>query len=196
MEKGFLWRVLKGQLGTTHKQARRQGIAGSAPGASRQRTARLRCTIAFVNIAFATSAAVGVTSTVSAQPFSAVPQAAAVARAFSCTGIISRYYTRQTVNGTLTALRPSNVSVINYAEVVVYTKAAPAKTNGWWDGYWKTTYQLNQWNLGKAADGTVYHLMLPDTAMGGSFQGLLVSEFGGGSQGNWQNWMSCTATPF
>jgi hypothetical protein len=144
-------------------------------------------------LALAVPAGASAASAGAAQPTGAAA-VAATARTFSCTGTISRIYTKQTVTGTLTGLRPSNVSVLNYVNSVLLTKAAPTQTNGWWGGYWKTSYQLNQWNLGKDASGNQYHLMLPDTRMGGTFDALLVSEFGpGGSNGNWQNWMTCTA---
>lgn len=119
------------------------------------------------------------------------PAPSARVRTFSCTGIMGRYYTRQTVNGTLTGLRPSNTTVLNYANAVMLTSLAPPQRNHWWGGYWKATYHLNQWALG-AAGGSSYHLMLPDTVMGGTFTALLVTEFGVG--GNWQNWMDCTAS--
>ena len=118
---------------------------------------------------------------------------AATSRSFTCSGIISRNYTLQTVTGTITGLKPTNTTVFNYLGVAQVSTAAPARTNGWWGGYWKANYALNQWKVGTDAGGTVYHLMLPDTRMGGTFDALLVSEFGGGSQGNWQNWMTCTA---
>ncbi|MGB8858022.1 MAG: hypothetical protein WCC60_02135 [Ilumatobacteraceae bacterium] len=151
----------------------------------------LRRRAALMTLALVGFAPLAIATTASAQQ--AAPARPAVARSFSCTGIISRIYTRQTVTGTITGLRPSGVSVLNYTNTVVHTKDAPARTNNWWGGTWKTGYQMNQWNLGKATDGTIYHLMLPDTAMGGTFDALLVSEFGGGAQGNWQNWMTCTA---
>lgn len=159
-------------------------------------TSQRRRGTAFAALSIAAAAVLApvTAGSVAAAPAAAPPAASAASRSFSCTGIISRVYTRQTVTGTLTGLKPTNASVQNYVGTVVHTKAVPGKTNGWWGGYWKTDYALNQWNLGRAADGTVYHLMLPDTRMGGTFQGLLVSEFGGGAQGNWQNWMDCTTS--
>lgn len=120
------------------------------------------------------------------------PATAATARPFTCTGTISRVYTTQTVTGTLTGTKPTATTVFDYTGTALLSTPAPARTNGWWSGYWKTTYGLNQWKLGKDVNGTVYHLMLPDTRPGAAFEGLLVSEFAGGAQGNWQNWMSCT----
>lgn len=119
---------------------------------------------------------------------------AATGRSFTCTGIISRDYTRQTVTGTLTGVKPTNVTVINYLGATMVTAAAPARHNAWWAGYWKSTYAMNQWRVGKDASATSYHLMLPDTRPGAAFDGLLVSEFDGGASGNWQNWMTCTAS--
>jgi hypothetical protein len=134
-------------------------------------------------------AAATAASTVSPAPAASAPLVRV--RSFSCTGIMGRYYTRQTVNGTLTRLRPSNTTVLNYANTVMLTSPAPPLRNHWWGGYWKAAYQLNQWALGSAS-GSTYHLMLPDTAMGGTFTALLVTEFSVG--GNWQNWMDCTAS--
>jgi hypothetical protein len=152
------------------------------------RSPRLRRRLAAGALALAAIAPLGITSV------AAAPAAPAVTtRSFSCTGIISRDYTRQTVNGTLAGQRPSNLTVLNYLNTVVHSTPTAKLTNGWWGGYWKATYQLNQWSLGKASDTTNYHLMLPDTRIGATFDALLVSEFGGGTQGNWQNWMTCTA---
>ncbi|MFZ0160835.1 MAG: hypothetical protein WAL50_17530 [Kineosporiaceae bacterium] len=119
------------------------------------------------------------------------PASATTSRSFSCQGTISRNYTLQKVTGTLTGATPSNVTVRNYVDRVLVTSQAPSLDNAWWSGYWKTTYALNQWKVGKDASSNTYHLMLPGTPIGGAFQGLLVSEFAAG--GNWQNWMSCTA---
>jgi hypothetical protein len=44
-----------------------------------------------------------------------------------------------------------------------------------------------RWYLGKNA-GSSYHLVLPDTILGGTFTGMLMTEFSVG--GNWQNWIS------
>jgi len=123
----------------------------------------------------------------------AAPADAATPRAFTCSGVISRAYTLQTVTGTLTGTRPSATTVLDSGGTPVLTTSSPTRANGWWGGYWRSTYGLTQWKLGTDAAGTVYHLMLPGTRPGGAFDALLVSEFGGGAQGNWQNWMTCTA---
>ncbi len=125
----------------------------------------------------------------------AVPAQAETSYSFSCTGIISRDYTRQTVTGTITGLKPTNTTVLNYQGVAQLATPAPTRTNAWWGGYFLTTYSMNQWRLGKDASNTVYHFMLPNTRPGAAFNAILVSEFGGagGPQGNWQNDMTCTA---
>ncbi|MGB8702893.1 MAG: hypothetical protein WCD18_26055 [Thermosynechococcaceae cyanobacterium] len=119
-----------------------------------------------------------------------IPSAAAT-RTFTCTGIISRYYTRQTVTGTLIRRNvPRNVTVFDYLNNPIQSAATPPLHNAFWGGYWKQNYQLNAWNLGKNTSAK-FHFMLPDTPIGGTFQALLVTEFLVG--GNWQNWMDCTA---
>jgi hypothetical protein len=139
------------------------------------------------------AALIGAALVASAVPVVAAvsPASAATSRSFSCQGTISRNYTLQKVTGTLTGTTPSDVTVRNYVDRVLVTKPAPSLDNTWWSGYWKTTYGLNQWKVGKDTNSNIYHLMLPGAPIGGAFQGLLVSEFAGG--GNWQNWMSCTA---
>jgi hypothetical protein len=139
-------------------------------------------------------AVVGVALVVSLATGTAAGAGPGTTRTFTGTGIISRYYTQQTVTGTLNGYRPvpSNVSVLDWQGITVITTAAPRLHNAFWGGYWKQNYHLNSWSLGKA-NGTAYHLMLPDTPLGGTFTGLLVSEFNGG--GNWQNWIDFTVSP-
>lgn len=139
----------------------------------------------------AVGAAIGALCTI-APALAATPDA--VAHPFSCSGSLGRYYTLQTVTGTLTGARPSNVSVADYTGTVQRTVARPTLDNAWWGGYWQTTYQTNQWKLGHDASARYYHLMLPQSRPGAAFTALLVTEFGaGGANGNWQNWMACTA---
>lgn len=45
--------------------------------------------------------------------------------------------------------------------------------------------------MGKT-DSASYYFMLPNTKVGGSFQAMLMTNFLP-NNGNWQNWMDCTA---
>jgi len=109
---------------------------------------------------------------------------------FTCTGTMGRYYTKQTVNGVIVKKDiPKSVTVLDWQDRVLIASAKPLLDNGYWGGYWKQTYHMNEWNLGTTADYS-FHLMLPDTRLGGTFQAMLLTEFSVG--GNWQNWMDCT----
>ena len=125
----------------------------------------------------------------------AAPAQAVPSYSFSCTGIISRDYTRQTVTGTIAGVGPTNTTVLDYRGEAQVAAASPTRTNAWWGGYYVTTYAMNQWRVGRDVNNTVYHVMLPNTRPGAAFNAILVSEFGGarGPQGNWQNDMTCTA---
>jgi hypothetical protein len=87
---------------------------------------------------------------------------------------------------------PTAVSVLNWQGNVLITSASPRLQNSFWGGYWKQTYHLNSWNLGRAG-GNSYYLLLPDRQVGFAFTGMLLTEFGpGGIDGNWQNWIDFT----
>jgi hypothetical protein len=109
---------------------------------------------------------------------------------FTCSGQIAEYYTLQTVTGTVRGTTPRAVTALDWQSLPLTRAKAPALDNAWWGGYWKQTYQQNQWALGHR-NAVAYHFMLPDTRLGSTFTALLVSEFDVG--GNWQNWMDCTA---
>lgn len=100
-----------------------------------------------------------------------------------------RLYTKQTVKGSLSGVVPSSVSVIDYHGATIQFAAKPKLSPAFWNGYFKTTYHLDAWDLGKNANAQ-FHLMLPDSGPGATFTALLVSEFLVG--GNWQNWIPCT----
>jgi len=114
-------------------------------------------------------------------------------RTFTGTGILAEYYTAQTVTGMFNGWKPLplNVTVQDWQGTVLVTAPAPRLHRAFWGGYWKQTYHLNAWYLGKG-NATRYHLLLPDTPVGGTFTGLLISEFDAG--GNWQNWIDFTVT--
>lgn len=115
---------------------------------------------------------------------------------FSCSHQLARgrAYTLQSVTGTVTGTTLTNVSVINYKNVVLVSNPAPPIDNAFWGGYWKTTYHDNQWRIGTDASNNTYYVMFPDTVPGATFTITLVSLFNGGANGNWQNWMPCTLT--
>jgi hypothetical protein len=113
-------------------------------------------------------------------------------RTFTGTGSLGEYYTVQTVNGTLMTLKPipTDVTVLNWQGLVQVTAPLPRLHRNFQGGYWKQTYHLNAWYLGRNS-GSSYHLLLPDTILGGTFTGMLMTEISVG--GNWQNWMDFTA---
>ena len=114
-------------------------------------------------------------------------------RSFTGTGSLGRYYTVQTVNGTLMSLKPvpTDVTVLNWQGLVQVTSVTPRLHRNFQGGYWKQTYHLNAWYVGTSS-GARYHLLLPDTILGGTFTGMLMTEFAVG--GNWQNWIDFTAS--
>jgi hypothetical protein len=125
-----------------------------------------------------------------AEPAHARSGSAFPAAVFTCSGQLGEYYTLQSVTGTVRGTTPRGVTALNYQSLPLTKAKVPALDNGWDGGYWKQTYQMNQWAIG-SRNGTTYHFMVPDTRIGATFTAMLFSDFGMG--GNWQNWMDCTA---
>jgi hypothetical protein len=115
-------------------------------------------------------------------------------RTFTGTGIISRDYTRQTVTGTLATYKPvpTNVSVFDWQDSLLVMSAKPRLDNNYDGGYWKQTYHLNAWLIGKTPSAS-YVLLFPDTPVGGTFTVMLMTNFLP-NYGNWQNWIDCTTS--
>ena len=125
-----------------------------------------------------------------ARPAHALHRPDAPAAVFTCSGQLGEYYTLQSVTGTVRGTTPRGVTALNYQNLPLTRAKVPLLDNGWLGGYWKQTYQMNQWAIGRR-DGTTYHVMMPDTRIGATFTAMLYSDFGMG--GNWQNWMDCAA---
>jgi hypothetical protein len=153
---------------------------------------RLVSTGLAVALAFGVLVAAGGTATASTAP--AGSAAAAKMRTFTCNGTLGRYYTEQTVTGALDAANtPRFVKVFNWEMVLQTRNGAPRLDPNYDGGYWTQTYGLNQWAIGRdAARSAAYHLMLPPVP-GSSFDALLKTDFLP-NYGNWQNWMTCTAS--
>ena len=136
--------------------------------------------------------ALAASMTLTLAPSAGATAAPAKARAFTCTGTISKYYTKQTVSGTYVKGKPSNVSVYDWQNTLLIFTPKPKLDPTYDGGYWTQTYGLDQWKVGKTAD-MAFHLMLPPPPMGSMFQALLKTDFLP-NNGNWQNWMDCTSS--
>jgi hypothetical protein len=115
-------------------------------------------------------------------------------RTFTGTGSLGRYYTVQTVNGTFATRRPvpTDVTVLNWQNVVLASSSAPLFRRHYDGGYWKRTYHLDAWFVGRTSNAAFY-LLLPDSGVGATFTGMLKTEFLP-HNGNWQNWMDFTTS--
>lgn len=139
-------------------------------------------------------AAVAVVAVGGISPASGVVLGRSTARTFTGTGIISDYYTKQTVSGTLATYKPvpTTVSVYDWQDNLLVSSAKPRLNNTYDGGYWKQTYHLNAWLVGKTQSAS-YVLLFPDTPVGGTFAVMLMTNFLP-NYGNWQNWIDCTAS--
>ena len=117
----------------------------------------------------------------------------ATSHAFTGTGSLGEYYTVQTVTGTFLTTKPvpTEVTVYNWQNLAVVSSAAPQLRRNYDGGYWKQTYHLNAWYVGRTTDAA-YVLLLPDSRVGATFSGMLMTNFLP-NNGNWQNWIDFTS---